>query len=114
MGNHAAEGSIQAAILQHQKDCLEGIKGTVDTIWKSVRKISEHQDRLTNDEETGKVDVLWLERQQKIGEERERRRYWTRWIIVTTAGFLLANFGIFAWFLHKIELVIKAAKLVAP
>lgn len=107
---HNVDAAIKAAVLEHQKGCLEEIRETLGNIWRSIQKISEHQDRLTNDENTGKVDVLWAEREKKLEEERERRRYWTRWIVGTAVLFLLGNLGIFAWFLSKIEAVLKVAR----
>lgn len=100
------ESAIQAAVLEHQKNCLTEIRETMSKIWKSIRKVIDHQERLTNSESTGKVDVLWLERNDRMQEEKERRKYWTRWLIITAVGFVLSNLALFGWFLNQIKAII--------
>jgi hypothetical protein len=100
--------SVKTAILEHQKECNNVLQQGLDRIWNAINRFTEHQNGLSNHEGTGKVDVMWTERQEQIKDERDRRKYWTRLILGSVLVFIITNLIGLMFFFGQLKALLVA------
>ncbi len=105
----AQSESTALAISQHKEGCRIERESKITNIWKSINNLVHDLGELTNDKQTGQVDQLWQEREARMKDDKNNRRYWGRLIF----GYLILQGISGVVFLVMLSGKIKALLAVA-